>query len=128
MTKRQMLAEIKKRGGLTPRSALEITIKKWKGLTVKMCFDEQGISNNHFPFDQNCALCKLYLHLSDGCEGCPLEKPNGCQRGSLYYKSLTHLREDNEEGFDKARNRLVRKMEKALEKLPLKQEEKEQKQ
>jgi len=128
MTKRQMLAEIKKRGGLTPRSALEITIKKWKGLTVKMCFDEKGLLNNHYPFDRNCALCRLYLPLSDGCEGCPLEKPNGCRHRSLYHKSLILIWKKNEEGFDKARNRLVRKMEKALEKLPLKQEEKEQKQ
>jgi len=68
-------------------SAIEHSLKKWRGLTKENLERHQVAKNNKFIFDikdktdalliagSSCALCCLYY--LDGCEGCPLYRSLG---------------------------------------------------
>ncbi len=104
MTKKEMEKRIEELGGLNSKTALIVSIEKWKGLSG--CWQER----ESFPWRVNCALCGLYV----GCSGCPL---NSCGTGSEYVIARRAINEEDRSDFMEARRNLIRRMQRALKKL-----------
>ena len=122
MTRTQMLECIKDLGGLNPRTALIVSIGKWKILHQywnNLC--NQDIMSKHWPKYYNCALCELYcVSYYDTCGECPLITKDldiGCDDYSYYYKAIGAIQNNNYKGFRYWQQKLVLRMEKALAKL-----------
>lgn len=114
MTKKEMLAEIQKQGGLDSEAALIITIKKWHELHRYWPLVSEA--RLHWPDDENCALCCLYD--VSICTDCPLShkngSSNGCRKGTFYNRATGAALDGNYKRFRFWQKKLVARMRKAL--------------
>ena len=106
MTKTEMEKRIKELGGLNLKTALIVSIEKWKGLA------DRWQEEKSFPYNTNCALCKLYH--DKGCMLCPLES---CGLDSQYVEACHNINLEHKPAFMKARRNIIRRMQRALKRL-----------
>jgi len=111
MTKEEMQKRIKELGGLNPKTALIVSIEKWKGLPKY--WDEIIKSNevDYYPGTENCALCQQY---NIACENCCLDC---CETDSQYDRVEDAIQDEDKPEFMKARRNIIRRMQRALKKL-----------
>ena len=121
MTRDDMLDRVKQLGGLNAKTALIVSIEKWKSLhehlgeMVRMPDDSE-----HVPTSYNCALCEFYKPTKDSCNGCPLTEKGskrGCSDQSDWYFADTAILTNDYYGFQTACERLVTRMQEALEEI-----------
>lgn len=116
MTRRQMLIEFKK-GGITLRNALRISILKYKTLDKYWPFSTVR-ARRHYPEGWNCGLCHYTDNYTAFCTDCVL-KSCTCDEDP-YYRMIDAFDKDDRVGFNKYRLELLRKLEVELRKLETK--------
>lgn len=112
MTKTEMEKRIKKLGGLNPKTALIVSIEKWKGLLKHWDILLKTREVDCYPDAPNCALC-VQTHMD--CYKCPLRdclEPN-----SPYEQVEGAIETQDKPAFMKARRNIIRRMQRALKKL-----------
>lgn len=108
MTEVEMWKRIKELGGLNSKTALIVSIEKWKWMTWENCKDA------HWGMD-TCALCQDIMFISI----CPLydSKLGGCEDDSPYERMGDAVENEDKVAYMKARRNLIRRMQRALKKL-----------
>lgn len=121
MTRRQMLNRIKKLGGLNKKTALQVSIEKWKNITkywVQMQEDQEKApalveNKTHIPDASNCSLCELYYDKLNKI--CPLNinKEDYCNGdcNENYMLAMYGLKGKDYKIFEEAAQALVKIME-----------------
>jgi hypothetical protein len=109
------------------KKALKGSIRHWQKDYPKHCdFENQEFDDKWYPNTDLCPLCQLHLrryrkYLSvNKCGICPLKdgEIEGCNRiDSQWYKATTAVRLGDKSAFMKARRNLIRRMQRALERL-----------
>jgi len=122
MTRRQMLNRIRMLGGLNKKTALQVSIEKWKNITKyweQMWEDQEKApvlvdeNKTHLPGMSNCGLCELYY--GEPKKICPLNinKEDYCEGdcNENYRSALYGLKRKDYELFEEAAQALVKIME-----------------
>jgi len=112
MTENEMWSRIDELGALNPKTALIVSIEKWKWMTWKN-------RNNAYWGMDTCALCQEhYVKHRNFCTTCPLyDKNGGCEDDSLYEQMGDARENEDKVAYMKARRNIIRRMERALKKL-----------
>lgn len=117
MTRKQMLARIRKLGGLNKKTAIQASKEKWQNLhkywdemqeSRKLSFFLQD-SQTHLPGTGNCALCELYY--AEPKKICPLNilHKDKCigECNENYLPAMDAIVDNDYNAFKKAADALV---------------------
>jgi hypothetical protein len=108
------------------KKAIRGSIKHWKKDYPKHCdFERRDFAGRWYPHASLCPLCQLHLrryrkYLSvNKCGICPLKDDEwqGCGHNSQWQIAVNAVMRGDKPAFMKARRNLIRRMQRALERL-----------